>query len=300
VIAGEQPADFLFGKPNPVSLLAASLPQSSSSATAQDIPDLESPSPTKSSYGLFYPGREVIPNTLIQNSEAVKMAVNRMAPHLKTLLAIKLLRLTQNQGSSRLGVRVSLATITPQERLILQQETVRAQRKLPFNKVATLLMAEGSATIPINSQIQYRLYNYSDQPIYFMLIGLDTKGDALIAYPAVPPANGIEPGETVIIPQSNTASWLIQNPAGLVETHVICSHAPFTQADQILAAETHSKAGQVMPLLNPLDVVQAVLQDLHQASSRVLPAATEIPGDSYALDVHAWATLSFVYQVIEA
>lgn len=309
VIAGEQPADFLFGKMQPASLLAASLP--SSPDAVQDVPTSPDSSPETSSsgYGLFYPGRNAIPNTLIQNVEAVKTAVHRITPQLKTLLALKLLRLTQNQGSSRLGVRALLETVAPQERLILQQETVRAQRKLPVSKVATLLMAEGSATLPIGSQVQYRLYNYSDQPIYFVLIGLDTKGNALIFCPAGASSPGglsaaqptpIPSGETVIVPQPNAADWLVQPPLGLIETHVICSRAPLMQTYQILEAEMRSKtsAGQVAMLSNPLDVVQAVLQDLHQASSPILPAV-EIPADQYALDVNAWATLSFVYQAVE-
>lgn len=312
VIAGEQPADFLFGKTQPISLLAASLPASTSDIV-QDVPASSESSPdnsTYSGYGLFYPGRNAIPNTLIQNAEAVKTAINRLTPQLKTLLAIKLVRLTQNQGSSCLGVRASLEIVAPQERLILQQETVRASQKLQVSKIATLLLAEGLATLPVGSQIHYRLYNYSDQPVYFMLIGLDTKGNALIFHPAGLPASGelstvptnlIPPGATMIVPESSAANWLVQNPVGLIETHVICSRAPFTQTAQILEAEMPSKtnAGQITALLNPLEVVQAILQDLHQASSVALPSV-EIPSDSYALDVNAWATLSFIYQVVES
>jgi hypothetical protein len=303
VIAGEQPADFLFGKTQSMPLLAASLaPQSlladSSPPTAPDEPNT-----AQSGYGLFYPGRDAIFNTLNQNAEAVKTAVNRMTPQLKTLLAIKLLRLTQNQGSSRLGVRASLEIVAPQERLVLQQETVRAPHTMPTSKVATLLMAEGSPVLSAGSQIQYRLYNYSEHPIYFMLLGMDTKGDAVIFYPSAtastPSINPIAPGETVIVPQTTSANWMVQSPVGVAETHLVCSRAPFSQTYQILD-EVPGKvaAHQLAVLPKPLDVVQALLQDIHQASSALLPTG-EIPADMYALDVNAWATLSFVYQVAE-
>lgn len=307
VIAGEQPADLLFGKTQP-EVIAAALPSSEPEAdTTQDMPPSpDSPTYPANRYGLFYLGRDAIPNTLVQEAEAVKTAVNRMTAQLKTLLAIKLLRLTQNQGSSRLGVRAALETLAPQERLVLQQETVRAPGTAPTSKVTSLLLAEGSPTLAAGSQIQYRLQNYSNQPVYFMLIGLDPKGSAVVFYPsgAITPTHAsvrptIAPGETRIIPQASAANWLVQPSLGLAETHLIFSRSPFTQAFQVLEAEMRSKADvrPVMALLNPLEVVQAVLEDLHQASSSTVPLE---PADAYALDVNTWATLSFIYQVVEA
>jgi hypothetical protein len=313
VVAGEQPADFLFGKTQPPILSAALPPDhlpSSPTEAMQDVPPVpESPAhPAKNSYGLFYLGREAIANTVSQEVEAVKTSVNRMSAQLKTLLAIKLLRLTQNQGSSRLGVRAALETIVPQERLVLQQETVRAPGTAPTSKVMTLLLAEGSPVLAAGSQIQYRLQNYSNYPVYFVLIGLDTNGNAVSFYPAggVTSAGGspmrpaIAPGETRVIPQVNSANWVVQPSLGLMETHLIFSRAPFTQTSQVLEAEMRSKVDMrpVAALLNPLEVAQAILQDLHQASSASVPS--DIPTDSYALDVNAWATLSFLYQVVAA
>ncbi len=311
VIAGEQPADFLFGKTQP-QILAAALPLANLTnnliaETAQDVPSSpESPAhPAQNSYGLFYLGRDAILNTLSQEAEAVKTSVNRMTPQLKALLAIKLLRLTQNQGSSRLGVRAALETISPQERLVLQQETMRAPGTAPTSKVATLLLSEGSPILTASSQIQYRLQNYSNRPVHFLLIGLDTKGNAVIFYPpkSEPSATSsiwaaIAPGETRIIPQISAANWLVQTSSGLTETYLIFSRAPFTQTFHALEAEVRSKVDirPVAALLNPLEVVQAILQDLHQASSATVPS--DIPADTYALDVNAWTTLSFVYQVV--
>lgn len=311
VIAGEQFADFLFGKTKADALIAASLsPQSLLALEPPEDGAEEAPTRSpKSGYGLFYPSRAAIPNTLIQTTEAVKTAVNRLTPQLKTLLAIKLLRLTQNQGSSMLGVRASLELVAPRERLLLQQETVRAAQTPPLSRVANLMQAEGSPTLSIDNQIQYRLFNYSHHPVYFMLLGLDTKGNAVVLHSPKTVGMGgvgqqsrlIEAGETVTVPQTDASSWLIQSPAGLVETYLIFSRAPFSQTEQVLETEMRAQTDvrQIATLLNPLEVVQAVLQDLHQASSATLPI-TEVPTDAYALDVKAWATLSFVYQVTES
>jgi hypothetical protein len=318
VIAGEQPADFLFGKARltaqtlTASLSADALTDASTQAPGTPVKsDSQSPvkPSTKGSYGLFYLGRDVIPNTLIQDDEAIKTAVNRMTPQLRTLLATKLLRLTANRGSSRLGVRATLEMVAPQERIILQQETVRAPWKPPESKLAALFAKDGDVTLPIGSRIQYRLTNYGDRPIYFILLGLDTSGNAIALYPT--PANAslkpapeesmIPPKETLIIPNKATSAsdWIIQGPVGLAETHLIFSREPLLQSYAVLEAAMQSQgdARRVSLLMNPLEVVQTVLQDLHQASAAILPKV-DIPTDAYALDVNAWATLSFMYQVI--
>jgi hypothetical protein len=163
--------------------------------------------------------------------------------------------------------------------------------------------------LPIGSQIQYRLHNYSDRPLYFVLLGLDTSGSAIALYPAPKDDRNpqtalldeslLSPGETRIVPRAAAADWIIQAPTGLSETHLIFSREPLTQSYQALAAAMRSKTDgrRVTLVVNPLEVVQAVLQDLHQASATMLPKV-DIPTDSYALDVNAWATLSFIHQVV--
>ncbi|NJO40020.1 MAG: caspase family protein [Cyanobacteria bacterium CRU_2_1] len=287
VIAGEQPADFLFGKTQSTPTLTASL---SPELLAETTP----PSSTQKGYGLFYLGRNAIPNTLIQEDEAVKTAVHRIAPQLRTLLATKLLRLTANRGSSRLGVRATLEIVSPQERVVMQQETVRAPWQPPENKLSTLLTGNGAVTLPVGSRIQYRLWNYGESPIYFILLGLDTHGNA-IAFCTSPEKSIIPPGENITVPQSNL-DWMIQPPSGLAETHIIFSLAPLIQSYQALKVAIKADTHPITIVFDPLEVAQTLLQDLHQASAPILPKI-DIPADTYVLDVNVWATLSFVYQV---
>ncbi|MBE9178763.1 caspase family protein [Oculatella sp. LEGE 06141] len=314
VVAGEQPADYLFGKnlPQPRTLAAladdgllADATQPATSKTANDTPA------AKSSYGLFYPGRAVIPGTLVEGEEAVKTAVNRLTPQLRTLLATKLLRLTVNEGSSRLGVRAVLEMVSPQERIVMLQETVRAPWSMPSSRLVSLLAGNGVPTLPIGSHVQFRLSNYGDRPVYFILLGLDTSGSAIALYPAsvtfssTAPRlslqdNVIPPEQTITIPQNPLSDWIIQGPTGFAETYLIFSRSPLTQAFAALETAMRSKgdARQVNVLLDPLKVAQAVLRDLHQAGAPAVKA--DAPSDSYALDVDSWATLSFIYRVAEA
>jgi hypothetical protein len=290
VIAGE-PADFLFGKTE------ATQPTLTASLTP-------APAPANRNYGLFSLGRDAIPNTLVQEDEAIKTAVNRITPQLRTLLALKLLRLTANRGSSRLGIQATLEMTAPHERIIVQQETVRSQTSSLTNDkdvkprvyTADLFTTDGAATLPIGSRIRYQLRNHGSQPVYFILLGVDPSGNP-IAFYSTAESTVIPPGETLVVPQA-VAEWVVQGTSGLAETHLILSRSPFTQAYQALKAPAQADVRQVVVIQNPLDVTQMVLQDLHDASADLLPHV-DVPTDTYALDVHAWATLSFVYQVTQ-
>jgi hypothetical protein len=129
-----------------------------------------------------------------------------------------------------------------------------------------------------------------------MLLGLDTRGNPIAFFPALE-NNLIPPGETAIVPQA-ISDWVIQDPPGLAETHLIFSRSPLTQSYEALKASS-KESRQIGIVRNPLDIAQMVLQDLHAASADILPKI-DIPTDTYALDTHAWATLGFLYQVSEA
>ncbi len=288
VVAGEKPADYVFGK-------------------LQEIP---------SRYGLFSLGGELIPNTTGEVGEAVKLTVQKLAPKLSTLLAAKLWRLTENQGSSRLALKATLeivSNISPH--VIIQRETVRTFKTEPSIKksVQTRLIASLSTPIvPIGSRMQYRVENQSDRPVYLILLGLNNNHTAVGFYswetPQEPNTTDaqtilkevvIAPGETLTLPQTTTASqWVISGPASECEQQLIFSTASFSGTLAALNTAKYSTAEQqpISPLLNSLDVAQALLQDLHNAST----LKTEMNGtaaDSYILDVNNWASLSFSFQV---
>jgi hypothetical protein len=320
VNAGEQPADYLFGKtPSSPSTppIAANLPTDSATIRTEGMESLGK----AGGYGLFYIGSAPMRNTTGEAGEAVRSAVTRLTPKLKTLLAAKLLRLTANEGSSRLGIRAFLEIVSPQAMVVMQRDTLRVSsppssplKVLTEQKTARDLMAsvaQGSLpTIPMGSQIQYRLENYSDRPIYFMLLGIDSSGSAIALYHNSPvqsteesennpPLNKtvLASGETLTLPRS-PANWVIPGPAGLVEIQLICSQAPFTNGQMALEAEHRPRreGERIEDVFSPLEVARGVLQDLHNASA-VAPDAIAAASDIYALDVNAWATLSFIYQV---
>ncbi|MCC5618358.1 caspase family protein [Nostoc sp. CHAB 5836] len=285
VVAGEKPADYLFAK----------LQQ------------------TPSRYGLFSIGGELILNTAGEVGEAVKLAVQRLAPKLSTLLAAKLWRLTENQGSSRLALKASLEIISDiSPRIVMQRETARGFKTETSMKKSVqmgLIASLPTPIVPIGSRIQYRVENQSDRPVYLILLGLNNNHTAIAFYSWETPQEPnikdtkpllkeivIAPGETLTLPQTNGASeWVISGPAYFCEQQLIFSTTSFSTTLAALNTAKYSTPEQspISPLLNSLDVTQALLQDLHLKTEMNSTAA-----DSYILDVNNWASFSFSFQVV--
>lgn len=287
VNAGEKPADYVFGR--------------------VQISESSHLSPQ---YALFSPGLDVLPSTVGEAGEAVKTAVQRLVPELETLLAAKKLRLSANEGSSRLGVRASLEIVPPDEQVLMQRTTDRAPQPAPA--VASLPVATNKSSIlslPVGTRIQYRLHNFSDAPVYFMLLGRESNGDAIAILPGIssPDPDRVQStaetqaigiGQSIIVPDvSSPFKWLVQGPAGLTEIQIIFSRKPFARTFAILESTQYlvSNYQRVSPLLNPLSIAQAVLEDLHQAGVSEQAIATS---SDFNLDVNTWATLSFIYEVV--
>lgn len=297
-IAGEQSADYLFGR--------------AQEAMLAQLPSSALPTIPQGSYALFSLGKNLLLNTMGERGEAIKTAAQRLVPELQTLLAAKLLRLSANEGSSRLGVRVNLETIAAEEQVIMQSETRRAPWKPPAKATVAPIGSESPIGLPLGSRIRYRVLNYSDRPVYCLLFSLDNTGNAIVLYPSQDPAtsptgqtqptleqNVIPAGETLTIPSAAGAgSWVVHGQAGLTETHVIFSTSPFANTFSALSGSMRPQ-GDAQPLIqlrNPMAIAQAILQDLHSASN--LSNSGNLSSDRWALDVNHWATLSFIYRAV--
>ncbi len=295
-IAGTQTADYLFSKVQSHPAQVATLPSDSFSVQAAST----------TTYGLFSPGRDILLGTTSDAGEAIKGAVRRLTPKLRTLLATKLLSLTENSHTSRLGVRVQLEMLAPQERVLLEQQTSRSPIEPPPRQNTPAAQTGQVLQVPVGSRLRYRIENYGPEPLYLLAMGLASanhliwfaqKDETLPLLQANTPT-AIAPGETLLLPSILAGSeWKVQKTTGVTETYLICSRAPFTQTLAVLdnqpRLEPAPSGGTTIP--NPLEVAQAVLQDLTQASSRQKAIA---PPDSYVLDVDVWATLQFVYQIV--
>ncbi|NJL78086.1 MAG: peptidase C14 [Richelia sp. RM2_1_2] len=301
VIAGEQSADYLFAK----------LPNT-------EIPQVEANSlmgMSSSRYGLFTLGGELIPDTLGEEGEALKVAVYRLAPKLKTLLAAKLWKLTQNEGSSGLSVKATLEIVdnkkTPS--IIMQRQTRRALGMELSKKTNDDLSSPGIPTVSTGNKIRYRLENTGDRPLYLILVGLNNSKNPIALYPWYKDKESAEtnskpelqqvlisPGESLIVPNSNIGfEWVISGPSFWCETQIIISTSPFIRTFKALQEGKHSTGDshRISPLLNPLEVASSVLQDLNQASAKQTETQN-FPADSWVWDVNHWTSFNFVFRVV--
>ncbi|MFN6464363.1 MAG: caspase family protein [Nostoc sp. DedVER02] len=289
VVVGEKPSDYVFAK-------------------LQETP---------SRYGLFSLGGELIPNTMGEAGEAVKLAVQRLAPKLSTLLAAKLWRLTENQGSSRLPLKATLEIISnTSPPVVMERETVRTFKTETSIKKPVkpqLIASLATPIVPTGSRMQYRVENQSDRPVYLILLGLNNNHTAVAFYswetPKEPNTTDtkpilkeivIAPGESLTLPQNTASQWVISGPSFFCEQQLIFSTTPFSGTLAALNTANPDFTAEkqpIVPLLNPLDVAQALLQDLHNASA--LKTEMNVTAtDSYIWDVNNWASLSFSFQVV--
>lgn len=301
VIAEEQPADYLFGK----------LPET-------EVPDTEVNNSmamsSSSRYGLFTLGGQLIPDTLGEEGEALKVAVYRLAPKLKTLLAAKLWKLTQNEASSGLSVKATLEVINKKlPRTLMQRQTRRTLGMETSVKKTQDISSLGIPTISTGNKVRYRVENTGDKPLYLMLLGLNNSKNPIALYPwykdeeseeksSTPELQQviIPPGKSLIIPKTTAGfEWVMSGPDFWCETQMILSTAPFTKTLAALEEGKHStrETHRISPLLNPLEVAEALLQDLNQASINK-DETQNLSDDCWVWNVKNWVAFNFVFQVV--
>ncbi|NKB18395.1 MAG: DUF4384 domain-containing protein [Pseudanabaena sp. CRU_2_10] len=111
--------------------------------------------------------------------ESVGAALRRLQPLLEGLLAAKLIRLTSNQSSSALELKVTLSAITSANSkpvTIASKTTQRADVSTTKTTESLPLPNTLSKSLTIGDRIICRLENSSDQPLYVRIFSLDPRG----------------------------------------------------------------------------------------------------------------------------
>ena len=256
----------------------------------------------KQGYGLFTPSRDLVAGTLAKQDEAVKMAVGRLAPKLETMLAMKLLRLSENQASSYLSVRLNLLAAGETKKLLLQRETRQASGKAAKSRLADAVERRSRPVeFSKGAQLCYQVLNFGEAPVYTMLLGFDAR-DRMLAF--FPPSDGqsysveliqaaltLLPGKSASLPTQNT--WVIDDSQGRVETYLVCSTRPLTNSWQVLISMANTASNQRVNLgSSALPLVRALLDDLSAGED------ADNASDSYTLNTVNWATVGCHYSIV--
>lgn len=255
------------------------------------------------SYGLFTVGHTPILGSFGSVGESVGVAIKRLQPFLESLLAAKLIRATENQATSHLDVRVTLkAMLGADERSVTLASRTSARANLvPLNNDVNNTVR--TKAINIGDRLECQIENFSDQPLYVRIFCLDPRSKLLTPnFIATPYANDgvISPTETLTIPYPKAPmNWAVSAPQGMVDVQVVISRSPLLQVAKTLEASQRqsSSLNGLMAVSNPLQVAQALLEDLGHASKPSELGNLANTSDAWMLDVKQWATLNFNYQV---
>ena len=255
------------------------------------------------SYGLFTVGHTPILGSFGAVGESVGVAIKRLQPFLESLLAAKLIRITENQAASHLDVRVTLkAIIGVDERSITIASKSSARASL-IPASSTISNTVRTKPINIGDRLECHIENFSDQTLYVRIFCLDPRSKILTPnFIVIPYANDgiISPLETLTIPYPKAPmNWAVSAPKGMVDVQVVISRLPLLQVVKTLETSQRqaSSLNGLIAIPNPLQVAQALLADLDCTSQLSDFGKLSNISDVWMLDVEQWATFSFNYQV---
>ncbi|GET37842.1 caspase family protein [Microseira wollei] len=254
--------------------------------------------PAEASISLFSPGRdEVIPDSFGEAGETVTKAVSRLEAKLKSLLAVRIVKMTLNANSSRLKVTASMHP-EGQNQLIAQAFTARSG--ISRERSATL-----SHKLPLGTPIQFQVTNQETRPLYLSILLVDPTGGLTVLFPnqwrQSEEATRLEAGQTLQIPNTNQDEFeLVAQAKGIGEMLIIASISPLKKALltlQSLAQELQQSRGPVVlgrGSRSAEDVMGDLLSDLSSDRSGNGP----VVGVRYKVRAAEIAALSITFEVI--
>jgi Caspase domain/Domain of unknown function (DUF4384) len=233
-------------------------------------------------YLLLGQERQSIATATSESGTAVKTMVKRFGPIVEALYVDKVLGLLENRSGSRLALTVAADCLTPKPRRAFAQSTAVVSDKSARSPLPDL---------PVGTQLRYRATNQSFVPLYWLLVGWNSRHETYVVLP--PPARSgarIDPGATMDLPfREPSADWVVRGPLGLATVYAIASDRPFTQTATALQIPNSAEA-YLYPLTQPLGVIQAVMQDLSAPGFET--------GAAYGLDMARYVVMPLQYQVV--
>ena len=247
----------------------------------------------RSRYGLAAPGQDVLAGTGSLNDEAVKTAVQRLEPRLRSLLAIKLLSLLENATTTHLPLSMQIENATGGEVLVdyrAERALDRIENGVPSNSIPLVNLGLGQA-------LRYHIQNLGDRALYGVLLAYEPSGSFSMGYPEALIPGGFAPlQDWSIAPQYvGTLEGILPGLTPEINLVLVLSRSPLRRTLEAIGHSLGSGLAMLKPLNDPLGVLQALVQDLQQASAETWPDSGR--SDAIALDMSAWAALRLTGQI---
>jgi hypothetical protein len=254
-------------------------------------------------YQLLSANGSLIIGSLGAANEAIKSGIKRLQSQLESLLARKLWHLLINQESSGLAVIVTLESLDQ-----TYIDPVQTQKILGSRGNNT---AKNDLILPVGAEIRYQIENQEEQPLYAMILVLDSDRQPLLycsrsenpdnftnSSPLAPFVVAAKTKAT--IPNDRQGHWKISQPKGIRENILILSRHPFPNTLTLLNATQSLKgeASQLLTLTNPLEIARAFGRDLKLDLGLKMDNSGSVI-DEYAFDLGTWSGFRFIYQVID-
>ncbi len=217
--------------------------------------------------------RDPIDGTLGDSGEAIKNAVRRLRPQLRSLQARKLLRATIHDEAT------SIKTLDIKATLNRINEKNGSVQNIPHQPK--------QSPIQSGDRLRYQIQNLGQASIYWLLWQWDNALNGSIVLPPLESSLGIISGgaHQPIMSGLTRSDWTVRN-VGKIESFLICSLTPFTATYAQLVSIKEDQF--VRSVSDPLAVVEALLTDLQGTAATV---------DDYALNLAQSVTLPFHYEV---
>jgi len=258
--------------------------------------------PNTSSFGLFSPSLEVIPDSFGAAGETVTAAIQRLQAKFKSLLAARIVKLMLNTDSSQLAVTASLSLANQGNQLVAQVFPTRG-KTVPTQTT----LSPNLAKLPLGAPVQLQIVNSESSALYISILVIDPNGEMTILFPnqwTAPEATAqLGVGETLLIPDPNKDNFSLQTqePKGITEVLILVSKTPLRQALKALQtiAKRRNQLNGPVTLSTPIEVIDNLLNDLrvrdglgkNQRSDR---AVVEIA----LVDTNQLAAMSMAFEVI--
>jgi hypothetical protein len=216
------------------------------------------------SYGLFTVGHQPILGSFGSVGESVGVAIKRLQCFLESLLAAKLIRITENQAASHLNVRATIKAIVgiDERSVTIASKSAARVVRIPVND--TINNTVRTKPINIGDRLECQIENFSDQPLYTRIFCLDPRGKVLTPnFIATPYSNDgvIAPSETLTIPYPKAMmNWGVSAPQGNVDVQVVISRSPLWEIAKVLELSQRqtSSINGLIAIPNPLGVALAI------------------------------------------